>query len=57
MRRLAADCAEVGLDARQVRKLVLRAVVSRRDLALAPERITADDIAAVLEADRTTAAG
>jgi AAA+ superfamily predicted ATPase len=50
---LAGECAAVSLDARQVRKLVLRAVVSRRDLALAPERLTVDDIAAVLHADRT----
>jgi SpoVK/Ycf46/Vps4 family AAA+-type ATPase len=51
LRGLAEQCAAAHLDARQVRKLVLRAVVSRRDLALAPERISADDIAAVLAAD------
>jgi SpoVK/Ycf46/Vps4 family AAA+-type ATPase len=54
LRRVAADCAATSLDARQVRKLVLRAVVSRRDLALAPDRITLADIAAVLDADRTS---
>ena len=45
---LAATCAAQGLDARQVRKLVLRAVTSRRELALAPERLRLDDIAAVV---------
>src|SRR4051812_953237 len=49
---LAADCAAASLDARQVRKLVLRAIVARRDLALAPERLAVDDIAAVLVPDR-----
>src|SRR4051794_295878 len=34
LQRLAAECAAASMDARQVRKLVLRAVVSRRDLAL-----------------------
>jgi SpoVK/Ycf46/Vps4 family AAA+-type ATPase len=52
LQRLAAECATASLDARQVRKLVLRAVVSRRDLALAPHRVTVDDIAGILQADR-----
>ena len=45
---LAADCAKAGMDARQVRKLVLRAVVSREDLAFEPDRIRVADIAAVI---------
>ena len=45
---LAAACAERSLDARQVRKLVLRAVCSRRELALAPERLTVADVHAAL---------
>lgn len=49
--RLAADCVTASLDARRIRKLVLRAVASRRDLALEPERLTVGDIAAVLRAD------
>ncbi len=51
LRRVAAQCAALELDARQVRKLVLRAVVGRRDLALAPETLSLNDIAAVLGAD------
>ena len=46
---LAERCAAQGVDARQVRKLVLRAVCSRQELALAPERLTIEDVAAVLE--------
>jgi AAA+ superfamily predicted ATPase len=46
---LAERCAAQGIDARQVRKLVLRAVCSRQELALAPERLTIADVAAVLE--------
>lgn len=45
---LAAACAAASMDARQVRKLVLRAVIGRRDLALAPERIRIEDVAAAL---------
>jgi AAA+ superfamily predicted ATPase len=48
---LAATCAAAGMDARQVRKLVLRAVVSRQDLALAPEQLRVDDIIAVVAGD------
>ncbi|HEV2010495.1 MAG TPA: AAA family ATPase [Candidatus Limnocylindria bacterium] len=47
---LAADCVKRSLDARQVRKLVLRAACSSRELALAPERLTVADVAAVLRA-------
>ena len=49
LRALADGCATAGLDARQVRKLVIRAACSSRDLALAPERITVADVAAELE--------
>ncbi|HET8568843.1 MAG TPA: AAA family ATPase [Candidatus Limnocylindria bacterium] len=52
LRALAAEVAEVGLDARQVRKLVLRAVTSRRELALEPSRLRLDDVAAALRASR-----
>jgi AAA+ superfamily predicted ATPase len=45
---LAEACAAAGMDARQVRKLVLRAVCSRQELALAPERLRIEDVAAVL---------
>jgi len=40
LQRVAVACAAASADARQVRKLVLRAVTSRRDLALAPELLT-----------------
>lgn len=46
---LAARCAAMDMDARQVRKLVLRAVCSREDLALDPARLTVDDLAAVVQ--------
>jgi pachytene checkpoint protein 2 len=48
--KLAAECAGRSLDARQVRKLVLRAACSTRELALAPERLTVADVAAALRA-------
>jgi AAA+ superfamily predicted ATPase len=48
---LADDCAAAAMDARQVRKLVLRALCSRRDLALAPQRLTVADLAASLATD------
>lgn len=51
---LAVACVAAGLDARQVRKLVLRALTSRRDLALSPARITVADIAAVLPGESET---
>ena len=46
---LAAACAEVGLDARQIRKLVVAAACARRDLVLDPSRLTLDDIGAELD--------
>ncbi len=48
LRALAGECAQRSLDARQVRKLVLRAVCSSRELALAPEHLRLDDVAAAL---------
>lgn len=48
LRTVAQDCADRSLDARQVRKLVLRAVCSSRELALEPERLTVADVAAAL---------
>lgn len=47
--RLAEQLATGSMDARQVRKLVLRAVVSRQDLALAPERLTVGDVVAAAQ--------
>ena len=41
---LAESMASAGMDARQVRKLVLRAVCSRRDLALEPAGLTMADV-------------
>jgi pachytene checkpoint protein 2 len=49
LRTLAEACVAASVDARQVRKLVLRAVCSRRELALAPERIPVEDVAGALE--------
>ena len=43
---IAADAAGAGLDARQVRKLALRAVTSRRELTLDPSGLTLEDLAA-----------
>ncbi|HEY7701464.1 MAG TPA: AAA family ATPase [Candidatus Limnocylindrales bacterium] len=47
---IAADAAAAGLDARQVRKLALRAVTSRRELTLDPRGLTLDDLATATEA-------
>jgi SpoVK/Ycf46/Vps4 family AAA+-type ATPase len=44
LRALAAECAEQRLDARQVRKLVLRALCSRRDLVLDPAALRIPDV-------------
>lgn len=49
---LAAECASLGVDARQVRKLVLRAVTSRRELADDPSRVSLADLAAALRSAR-----
>jgi pachytene checkpoint protein 2 len=48
---LAAVCVANGADARQVRKMVLQAVVSNGvDLALAPEQLRVDHLAAIVDA-------
>ena len=49
---LAKSCADASLDARQVRKLVLRAVTSRRELAEDPARLRVQDVAEALKTDR-----
>lgn len=41
---LARDCADQSLDARQVRKLVLRTIANDRSLALDPVKITPGDV-------------
>lgn len=46
--RLAADCVAARLDARRVRKLVLVAIASRREVALAPELLRVADLTAAL---------
>lgn len=48
---LAEACAALAMDARQVRKLVLRTIASDRDLALDPSSISAARVLAVLRAD------
>lgn len=50
---LAADCVAAGLDARQLRKLVIRAACSSRELALSPDRLTIADVSAELARFRT----
>ena len=50
---LAEGCAEARLDARQVRKLVLRAVCDRLELARDPAGITVADLATTLAAERS----
>jgi SpoVK/Ycf46/Vps4 family AAA+-type ATPase len=54
LRPVAAACVDLRLDARQVRKLVLRAVCSRLDLALQPEALTVDDLWAVVHGGGVT---
>lgn len=49
---LALACVAASVDARQVRKLVLRAVCSRRDLALHPETIQVTDVAQALHVEQ-----
>jgi pachytene checkpoint protein 2 len=51
LRPLAKECVDAGLDARRVRKLVLRALASRRELALKPELLRLEDVAAALHAE------
>jgi hypothetical protein len=47
---LAKACVAARLDARRVRKLVLRAIASRRDLAMSPEGLRVEDVAAAQRA-------
>lgn len=51
---LADACVAAKLDARRVRKLVLRAIASSRELALAPERLRVEDLAAALREELGT---
>lgn len=48
--RVAKECVRASMDARQVRKLVLRAVCSRRELIMAPDRLRLGDVASLLDA-------
>src|SRR5439155_15587401 len=50
---LAGACLASQLDGRPARKLILRAIASSRELALSPERLRIEDVAAALrdEAD------
>jgi AAA+ superfamily predicted ATPase len=51
--KLAAACVAASVDARGVRKLILRALASRRELAVAPERLQVEDLAAALGSEAT----
>jgi pachytene checkpoint protein 2 len=55
MHDVAAACVERGLDARQIRKLVLRAVCARRETALEPHLLRLADVAAALGQERVAA--
>jgi AAA+ superfamily predicted ATPase len=48
---LATACVQARVDARRVRKLVLRAIASRGELALAPDRLRLEDVAAALRSE------
>lgn len=50
---LAKACVDARLDARRVRKLVLKALASKRELAMSPERLRVEDLAAALRAETT----
>jgi AAA+ superfamily predicted ATPase len=50
---LAKACVAARLDARRVRKLVLRALASRRELAVSPEKLRVEDVAAALRSETT----
>ena len=52
LRALAERCAASQVDARQVRKLVLRAVCDRRELALDPSGIEVRDLEATFSTER-----
>lgn len=48
---LARACVDAHLDARRVRKLVIRALASRRELVLKPELLRIEDVAAALRSE------
>jgi len=48
---IAKACVAARFDARRVRKLILRALASRREIAMSPERLRVEDIAAALRAE------
>jgi SpoVK/Ycf46/Vps4 family AAA+-type ATPase len=52
LRALAERCAASRIDARQVRKLVLRAICDRRELALDPSTISVHDLDETLRLER-----
>lgn len=56
LRALAIRCAAANVDARQVRKLVLRAVCDHRDLALDPASIDVAHLEATFSANGSEAA-
>jgi hypothetical protein len=49
LRALAERCAAAEVDARQIRKLVLRAICERRDLAIDPSAIEVADLEAAFD--------
>jgi SpoVK/Ycf46/Vps4 family AAA+-type ATPase len=51
LRRVAQACVDAKLDARRVRKLVLRAIASRSELALEPSKVRLSDVEGVLRDD------
>ncbi|MQA81414.1 MAG: AAA family ATPase [Streptosporangiales bacterium] len=49
---LAERCATAGMDARQARKIILRAVINGTpELALAPDQLSIDDVSAAVHAE------
>jgi AAA+ superfamily predicted ATPase len=48
---VARACVDAHLDGRRVRKLVIRALASRRELALRPELLRLEDVSAALRAE------
>jgi SpoVK/Ycf46/Vps4 family AAA+-type ATPase len=54
---IADEAAAARLDARQVRKLALRAVTSRRELTLDPSGLTLDDLAGAVRETAAEARG
>lgn len=57
LRAVAEECVAASLDARRVRKLVLRAIVSSRELASRPDRLGLDEIAAAARQERAARGG